>query len=134
MQLTYEQFLEKFKGYWEYPWNSGHDAKQDKTKPRLSVTWTVGGMGGGSCYGDAPHSPVSAESEPELTVMDDILLEIAPAMSFLQYKKLAQYMKEENKQDWEYYGNYTDYRTKYIEASDLYKALVEMNLIEEFVK
>jgi hypothetical protein len=134
MQLTYEGFLDRYKDKWSYPYERyGSKAYQDdKTKPRLSVTWDVGGAHGGDCWGASPRSyMVSPDKEPELEKMDEILLEIAPAMSFLQYKKLAKYLHEEDHTSHEYYGNYTDHRTKFIEARDLFDALVDMGLINQ---
>ncbi len=136
MQMTYEQFLEAFKEMWDYPYMAtyGKDAhKKNMAKPRLEVTWTTGGGTGGNCYDNAtPESyPVDAEEEPEFQDLDRMLEQICPGITYLQYRKLGPLMKSEDHREHQYYGNYYDRRTKFVEALDLYGKLVELGFIEE---
>ena len=137
--MRLEEFIEKYKDEWNYPYIKSdnwrkYSSKQDKTKPQLSVEWTIGGQTSGSCWdtGDSdPHHGVTADDEPELDGLDRILEEIAPGITYLEYKKLAKIMKTHDHTEHEYYGNYYEKRVKYVEAPDLYNALVSMGHIKE---
>jgi hypothetical protein len=135
MKLTFEEFLDKYKDMWEYAVksHSRYDKdylKPDKDKRILAVSWAIGGLAGGSCYG-TEHYPRDGEAEPDMEDLAKILEEVCPGITFLQYRKLGKLLKEYEHSSHDYYGNYTDYRTKYIEVQDLYNALNEMGLLNE---
>ena len=137
MSWTYKDFIERFKGSWDYPElkeeGKRYSGKLDKTKPRISESWTTGGMTGGSCWdtGESHHYPVSAEDEPALDGLDALLEEIAPAMTFLHYRKLEKLLETRDYSNMEYYGNYYDKREKFIDARKLYDFLVEFEYLKE---
>jgi hypothetical protein len=93
--------------------------------------WCSGGISGGNCWGDDNHYAVEGESEPEFTDLDNILNEICPNITYLQYKKLiSKVIKEEDSYTQiEYYGNSTIYSYKTILLKDLYDALKELNIL-----
>jgi len=100
----------------------------------LSVKWSTGGQSGGNCWDtddDIRHYPESGEPEPEFEDLDNLLLEVAPQLSFLHYKKLMRLFKINNYRDNDYYGNYTDYATKSIKIDDIWQFLIDHDLIEE---
>lgn len=94
------------------------------------VDWVTGGLTGGNCWGDNADSPISADPEPEMHGIDDILSEVCPNISFLTYKKLMQeIVKTGEDTSYEYYGNYTHYAYKTVNIRDLYDELVKGNYI-----
>jgi len=131
--MTFEEFEKKYEDFWTYPYisGSGRSYKTDQTKPRLETSWTVGGMTGGSCWGTEADQSVSADDEPEMHDLDKILEETAPALTFLQYKSICRLLKTVDSTESEYYGNYYDKRTKWIDARELFEALVKMGYVQE---
>lgn len=91
--------------------------------------WIIGGVCGGSCWGNENRLNRESEKEPEFENLDKILTGICPGISFLQYKKLMKLVKSTENTETEYYGNYNNYRIEYIVLEDLYNALVEMKII-----
>ena len=108
--------------------------RNPSTKPKrffIEVTWTTGGMTGGSCWHDyGADTPVSAEPARDLEGLDLILEAFCPAISYLQYKALsANLIKEFTFTNSEYYGNYYTYAGKLLFVDDLYTYLTKNNLI-----
>lgn len=99
----------------------------------LCNEWCSGGISGGSCWDDGKednHYATRGESEPEFTSLDNILNEICPNITYLQYKKLiAEVIKEDGYTECEYYGNSTNHSYKTILIKDLYEALKELSLL-----
>lgn len=146
-QMTEEQFLAKIaecdvffyklgknefypKGREVYSCISGKPTMDN----HLYSEWTVGGIGGGSCWDDGtgrdPHYSIQGEVEPEFTAIDAVLFEVCPNLSFLQYRKLmADVMKTDMYTIGEYYGNSTSYACKSISLRDLFNKLIEMKVI-----
>lgn len=96
---------------------------------QYEVSWVSGGMCGGNCWGDHADSEVSAEAEPDLTKLDELLEQVAPHMTVRQYKQLlAQVVQRDDRSDYEYYGNYTTYGVKLVKFDTLYQALQDMKV------
>jgi hypothetical protein len=92
--------------------------------------WCSGGISGGNCWGDDGHYAAEGESEPEFTDLDNILNEICPNITYLQYKKLiSKVIKEDSYTQHEYYGNSSNYSYKTVLLKDLYDALKELDLL-----
>lgn len=93
--------------------------------------WVIGGSTGGSCWdtGDAVRRPVDGEKEPEFSDLDNILLEVCPNISFLQYKQLMTIAEETRGGDSDYYGNHTNTAIVYITIKKLYEKLKGIGLI-----
>lgn len=99
------------------------------TEDHYEVTWVSGGMCGGNCWGDSADSEVSAEAEPELTKLDELLENVAPRMTIKQYKQLlSEVVQRDDRSDYEYYGNYTTYGVKRVQFDQLYQVLQEMKV------
>ena len=94
-------------------------------------SWCIGGVTGGSCWGDTPDTPVSGEVEPPFTGLDDLLLKVVPNLSFLLYRKLENELISRGEHDGsgDYYGNRTEYADKSIRIKDLYDFLKGYNLV-----
>jgi len=92
----------------------------------FEVEWTTGGEAGGSCWdgGDSdPHFPLEADQEPDFEALDKFLFQVAPNITFLQYKNLMTHVKVEDRVDHEYYGNYTCRRKKSITTKEVLDCL-----------
>lgn len=98
-----------------------------RNEGKLEVTWTTGGMTGGSCYdkGEDVRYPVEAEEEPEFEALDRALEALCPQITFLQYKKLVKTVvsRDETFEN-AYYGNYYNKMTK----------SVDLNVLEQYLK
>jgi hypothetical protein len=95
-----------------------------------SEEWCIGGMSGGNCWGDSPSYSVDADEEPNFDLLDDFLEAVCPQMSFKQYKKmLSELVRYSERNEYEYYGNYTKYRKKTIKYQDIYDFLVREGII-----
>lgn len=100
----------------------------------LTYEWVTGGLTGGSCYDDSDNTRyygVESETEPEFDTLDNILIEVAPQMGFLHYKKLQQFIKIDSKNEGDYYGNNTIYAIKTLKVSDIWNFLIEYDLVTE---
>lgn len=91
-------------------------------------SWEVGGQSGGSCWddGDSSYYSIPGEPEPDKYLLDSILELVKPGISFLTYRKIRENVisySEYSQND--YYGNYTDYRIRYIDLSKLYDMIYE---------
>lgn len=80
----------------------------------IKVQWETGGFTGGSCWGTAPYAYTSNEDPKDLDLVDAIILQIRRDMPFLEYKALRHLIKHEDYTEYEYYGNYTEYKTNSI--------------------
>lgn len=91
----------------------------------LEASWTTGGIGGGNCWNEGGHYAITAEEEPELKVVDEVLEAVCPQMTFLQYRRLMKrdfILRSESSQH-EYYGNHTEYARKELDLPAFYEAL-----------
>jgi hypothetical protein len=98
-------------------------------KPSIYVQWRTGGYSGGSCWGGTSER-CGGESEPPFEALDELLLKVAPKISFLQYKKIEKLIKIHDYYEQGYYGNSYNYRRKYIVLEDLYNLLKEWEEIK----
>ena len=120
---------------WGKSAQQAHDAwaEEHKRDARFSAEWVIGGEEGGSCWdtGDEDrHSSISAEPEASLEGLDDLLLKVCPALTFLMYHKLENSLiHSESRRKNDYYGNYTEYAIKYVSIAELYDFLVEYHVI-----
>lgn len=95
------------------------------------VSWTSGGVSGGSCYNDDydSHYAIAGDPEPEFSSLDGLLVDICPNISFLQYKKLLSLTKHDTYTSNEYYGNSRVTSFKHIRLKELYEELVKLKVI-----
>lgn len=103
--MTKEDFLAKHQHKW------------------LTVDWTTGGMSGGNCWGDSPSYSVESEEEPDLEVLDEILMEESPTLTYMEYRMM---IKDPNliiRRTWtdsEYYGNHYNKASKQLDLEVLW--------------
>lgn len=99
--------------------------KQDEMH---SEEWSLGGTWG-NCWGDS--GTISASEKPnEFKEFDDLLLDICPNITLLQYKKLyRETVSIGTRHEYDYYGGSCTYEFYSCDLKKLYDMLVEMNLI-----
>lgn len=93
----------------------------------VSERWVTGGKCGGNCWGDTADSPVETEDESSFESLDNFLEDIAPELTFIEYRKLVGKIQYGDYTQGEYYGNYYEYSFKYIKHEDLIEFLESIN-------
>lgn len=93
-------------------------------EPVIYMRWKTGGVRGGSCWDSSKPEPYTTD-EPSFKVLDLVLKEICPDISFLIFKGIEKLINVSETSDWEYYGNRTNFSIKYIVLSDLITYLEE---------
>lgn len=153
MELTFEQFAArvhaiakgsvtnkvKVKGrYSTYnEWVSVKDASEITQKSRLEGERVhVGGTSGGSCWDEGEsqhHNYTVTHGGIEVDCLEDLLADIYPQITFLQYKRLTREMDAEflETSENEYYGNCSNYQQKVVNLGNLYNALCTIGVISE---
>lgn len=94
--------------------------------------------GGGSCWDEGPVRHYTETHEPESDEYEDFLTflleEIAPEITFLQFKRLKSQLKQIEKEVEfeinEYYGNHSNYYGLWFYVDELFGVLVESGIIK----
>ena len=96
-----------------------------------SDIWCLGGTCG-NCWNDK-LSYIGADDQPaEFKEFDDLLTELCPNITLLQYKKLYNSLVSiEIEEEYDYYGGSTENAYYKCNLKDLYNMMIEMNLIKE---
>jgi hypothetical protein len=96
-----------------------------------SSGWCLGGTAG-SCWSNE-KTTVSASAQPASFVeFDDLLSEICPNISFLQYKKIYNHcVSTDESTEHDYYGGSCSYGCYTCNVPELYKMLCEMGIVQE---
>ena len=112
--------------YLSYGWN------HQSIKEYIRVSWSTGGISGGSCYGQDSHQSYSNDDYDDTFYYFDKILEIIwPNITYLNYKHLEKELV--HKISWsenEYYGNSTNYCGKYVILVDMFNMLIDLQIIE----
>lgn len=89
-----------------------------------SNKWNNGGSYG-SCWGNG-LTPVAPDEQPEFDVLDELLGNICPTITFLQYKKIMKNCVEiEETYESDYYGGGCSYKRYVCDVKQLYNMLNE---------
>jgi hypothetical protein len=88
-------------------------------EPVLYMRFEIGGVSGGSCWDSSNPQSYTVSEKPEFVVLDKTLKLLKPNISYLDYKKIDEYVIKDYNTDYEYYGNYTNYEIWYLKLSDL---------------
>lgn len=125
----------RYKGDHPYPeteWVPVKDVSEVTRTTRIEGEKVeTGGTSGGNCWGDNPTAYSSDFEQPEIGCLDDLLAEVCPNITYLQYRKLIRDAKIQVL-DWtkyEYYGNSTNYLQKVVTVGDLYTALLGLGVL-----
>jgi len=131
--MTYEEFVNcvqscvnknDFKDDYAYAYNHINGV--------VIVEWETGGSSGGNCWGDESTSYNSDIDEPDQNkgFMADLLLEVAPNISFVHYKQISNMWSDiTESRDCEYYGNYVDYNWMTLDIAKVWDYLKENKLV-----
>jgi hypothetical protein len=92
-------------------------------EPVVYMRYETGGTSGGSCWSDSNPVPYSKTNVPEFEVLDLVVQELCPNISYLQYKQINKLKKNNEDTEYEYYGNSTDWKVEYIILSELEELL-----------
>lgn len=129
--MTYDEFYQKVKEHFTITWHdkrtkekTGFYWKDDASEDGFQIKWITGGASGGNCWGDEPHFFVGSES-PDYSILDNFLLKICPNISLSLYREILEKFPAKDDRDYEYYGNFTDYKTHNIQYRELYNVLKE---------
>lgn len=96
-------------------------------EPVVYMRWHTGGVSGGSCWDSSNPQHYTADGgEPSFDVLDLVLAELVPSISYLQYKQIEKLVRSAYHTDHEYYGNSTDFEIKYVVLSELLSALEKL--------
>lgn len=101
--------------------------KYDTKGDEISVEWETGGVSGGSCWESSNPQPYScSDPEPEFELLDKLIEYFFPNIGFIQYKRACQELIEhDEKTDYEWYGNHTDYAIKKVNLKKLHEKFLE---------
>ena len=94
-----------------------------------SSSWSNGGTAG-SCWDDQLSSFGGSEPE-ELTELDDLLEDIHPGITFLQYKRLKRLASMNSWSEGDYYGGSEQMSQWELNTKALYDELVSMSILVE---
>lgn len=87
----------------------------------LSPSWRIGSVTGGSCWGGSPDQPIDGEEQPAW--LEDFLEEIAPDITFLEFRRLREKCKRFEFSEGDYYGNCTNYAFEILTRQDFEEVL-----------
>lgn len=95
--------------------------------------FSVGGVSGGSCWETSNPQPYRDDSErPNVfAALDNVLENVCPQITFLQYRKIEPLIQKFEATEYEYYDNRTDYEVWVVNLRSLYDKLLEIGAIEE---
>ncbi len=110
-------------------WTETNECWEDQSVNLVLVhSWIIGKTRSSSSWehNDASTNTYeTGELEPNWDLLDNILEQYWPEISFLKYKKLMKLVKVKTQTEHEYYGNSTDYGVKLLKVEDLYNFLNE---------
>ena len=131
-QIAPVEDLVEFSDGWRR-YNRYEQIIKGKVKKGLYVEWSTGGVSGGNCWNEGGHRSYSSNEEPEeLTALDEILNHFCPQITFLQFRLLSnKLVKFSSRTESEYYGNSTNYSSKYILLEELYEYMNKNNFLED---
>lgn len=90
----------------------------------IYTRYETGGYSGGSCWDSSDPQPYLEEPPSDkFKVLDMVLEELMPNITYLQFKKIDALIHSEEESENEYYGNSTDYKVEYIVLSELCRLL-----------
>lgn len=94
-------------------------------EPVIYMRWKTGGVSGGSCWESSNPQRYECNNEkPKFKVLDLVLAELMPNISFLQFREIEELIHTDYETDYEYYGNCTDFDVEYIVLSELIGLLI----------
>jgi hypothetical protein len=134
--MNEQELKQKYPNYFDqYDFYVTPDMKKEMPVESIIVMYRKNATEGGNCYSDGGHYAISYDSEivTEIEVIDTIIEECNPNISFFEYKKIMKQMKKHISKteyiEYEYYGNETTYGVLSIQYEDIIKVLNDFDLI-----
>lgn len=129
MNLTQEQ-IEAINN--KCPYNQGifkepYGIPNDVKELVIYSRYEIGGKRGGSCWGTIAEPYEKDPPKDRMKVLELVMSYLKPELTFLQFRVIEDLIQSNEENEWEYYGNRTEWVIEYLTLSDLYKALEEMN-------
>jgi hypothetical protein len=103
----------------------GYSSNEPSDQACIAAGQEVGGMSGGNCWDGEARSYTLERGPCELLLLDALLEQVAPSMSFLHYRALLREVQDGTYTQREYYGNRTEYAYTYIPLSTVATRLTE---------
>ena len=127
MELTQEQIEEINKKchYWQGVFREPFGIPNEIKEPVIYTKWESGGRPG-SCWDDEDtinEDYTNERPDDAFMVLDLVLKELKPDISYLDYKKIEGLKNSNIDTDYGYYGHYTEDTIEWIVLSDLIDAL-----------
>lgn len=116
-----------YKGEWNNP--------VDRNDIRLIVSYSTGGVSGGSCWESSNPQPYADNDRPEqgfVTTLAAHILESEPevkislVVAMTLARRFESLVRMAQDSIYEYYGNCTNYEYQFILGSELYDLLIEL--------
>ena len=93
-------------------------------EPVVYMRWKIGEVSGGSCWDSSNPQYYGNDSGcPDFKVLDLVIKEINPNISYLKYKEIEELIQSSEETEYEYYGNRTDFEMKFVILSELIEKL-----------
>ena len=83
----------------------------------------TGGAEGGNCWGDEARRFHNYNSVQPFLPLDNILKAVNPEISYLKYKEIESLIVSDEENEYEYYGNHTNYDIFVLDIRKLYDTL-----------
>jgi hypothetical protein len=101
-------------------------------KDVLYINYETGGYSGGNCWDDTKPQPYTvADRDDDFTSLVDCLEEVAPQVTFIQFRKIESLVEKTEHGYTEYYGNSTDYMVEYIHLDVLWDVLEKYGYVTD---
>jgi hypothetical protein len=106
---------------------SCHNSKQASVEDFIYVSYSPGGVSGGSYHKNSDPQPYTNDDPiPEFDDFYELLMKINSKFSYLEVKKLEKLITRFEHEEREYYGNKTDYIIRYVNVNDLYNCITSL--------
>lgn len=133
--MTYEQFVETVINVYNKTELRGehidfldYDYSNNFSIPtHIKIEYESRGATGGSCWGGEASYYENTDVDAEFVVLDELLEIICPKISYLEYRKLTKLIKTTSREQYEHYGNWTEYKSKNLDLKSLYQFLKDTN-------
>lgn len=89
-------------------------------EPCIYRSYNTGGVSGGSCWNSSNPTSYYVDEVPEWKALKKALDIVMPDYSEDEFKMIKALAQENETTDYQYYGNYDDYRIDFIPLSKFY--------------
>lgn len=108
---------------WHYPDGNKYGTRSVPKFDYVASKEEIGGSRGGSCWGGISDGYTRSDAPDGYGFLDVIIENMFPNTSFIAYRKIVAALETHEETHYEYYGNYTTYRVRWIRMEQLHKLL-----------